>query len=405
MKVLHVIPSLASRTGGPAVAAAEMARVIAGEGVETAVFATDMAHSAITRNPRPVALEELADGSTEAGTRLFPTRSPRRLVYSPELRRALREEVGHFDVVHVHSLYLYPQLAASREAARRNVPYVVSPHGALDPWLRRRRRLRKTVAELAWQRRMLSQAAALHFTSEEEARLTGDVAPGVPRLIVPLGIRSADFEALPPASSFRARFLNGRDGRVVLSLGRLSPKKGLDVLIRAFAIVARELPDTLLVIAGPNDEGLQPELAAIAAQEGVTQQVVFTGMLHGEEKLAALAATDVWALPSHTENFGIAVVEALAAGLPVVISPAVNLAGEIEEAEAGVVCEIHPEAFARAILSLLREQQRSSELGRRARVFARRYDWDVLAPRIVEMYDGIVSRRVADLSRAAGALV
>jgi len=301
MRVLHVIPSLSSRTGGPAVAAAEMARVIRGEGVETAVFATDVAHPAITRNARPVASEELVQGwNGGGGTRLFPIRRPHRLVYSPGLRRALRKEVGGYDVVHIHSLYLYPQYAASREAARKGVPYVVSPHGALDPWLRRRGRLQKALVELAWQRRMLSRAAGLHFTSEDEALLAGDVARGVPRIVVPLGIRWTDYQSLPSAAAFRARHIGGAEGPVVLTLGRLTAKKGLDVLVRAFAIAARRSPDALLVIAGPDDEGLKPRLRVLAAEEGVADRLVFTGMLHGKEKLAALAATDVWALPSHT---------------------------------------------------------------------------------------------------------
>lgn len=389
MRVLHVIPSLSSRTGGPAVAAAEMARVISAEGVDTAVFATEVAHPAITRNARPVASEELVQGWNAAGTRLFPIRRPHRLVYSPGLRRALRREVGGYDVVHIHSLYLYPQYAASKEAARTRVPYVVSPHGALDPWLRRRGRLQKALVELAWQRRMLSRAAGLHFTSEDEALLAGDVARGVPRIVVPLGIRWTDYQSLPAAEAFRARHVGGAKGPVVLTLGRLTAKKGLDVLVRAFAIAARRSPGALLVIAGPDDEGLKPGLRVIAMEEGMADRLSFTGMLHGEEKLAALAAADVWALPSHTENFGIAVMEAMAAGAPTVVSPAVNLAGEIERAGAGIVSEPSPEAFAAAISFLLDDSERRSEYGERAREFARRFDWDALTPRIVAMYEEV----------------
>lgn len=383
MRVLHVIPSLASRTGGPAVAAAEIARVAAAAGVESTVFATDVAYPAIRRAGRPVVAGELTEAAAEIDMRLFRARPPRRLVYSPELRKALRSEIGSYDVVHVHSLYLYPQFAAAREARRHGVPYVVSPHGALDPWLRGRGRLQKAVAEVAWQRRMLERAAALHFTSEEESRLTRDVAPKVARVIVPLGIRWGEFQQLPPPAGLRG------SGPVVLTLGRLSPKKGLDVLVRAFAIAARDVPGATLVIAGPDDEGLRPGLAELAAKEGMGDRVLFPGMLHGNEKLAALAAADVWALPSHTENFGIAVVEALAAGRATVVSPAVNLAADIERSGAGLIAEPEPERFGAAIASLLRDPARRAELGARAREFARGYDWDALAPRIVAMYDQV----------------
>ena len=168
-------------------------------------------------------------------------------------------------------------------------------------------------------------------------------------------------------------------------------KKGLDRLIRAFAIASRRFDGTRLVIAGPDDEGLRPQLEALARSEGVGERVVFPGMLHGPDRLAALAGADVWALASHTENFGIAVVEALAAGVPTLVSPAVNLAGEIERAGAGFVAEPEPEPFARALAYLLEDEGRRRSYSERGREFARRFDWDALAPRIVDMYERVAS--------------
>jgi len=161
------------------------------------------------------------------------------------------------------------------------------------------------------------------------------------------------------------------------------------VLIRAFAIASRRFGDARLVIAGPDDEGLRPELEALAEREGVGDRVVFPGMLHGADKLAALAAADVWALSSHTENFGIAVMEALAAGVATLISPAVNLAGEIERAGAGVVSETRPEVFAGALTYLLEDEGRRAGYAERGREFARGYDWDAVAPQIVDMYEKV----------------
>jgi glycosyltransferase involved in cell wall biosynthesis len=382
MRVLHVIPSLAARTGGPAVAAVEFARIASEAGIESTIFATEAAYPAGTGKGRLVEQDELVQTPSDVTLRLFPLRRPYRLSRSPELRRALRREVGRFDAVHVHSLYLAPQRDAGREAARRSVPYVVSPHGSLDPWLRRRGKGRKALAGAVWQRRMLRQAAALHFTSGEEARLAGKVAPGVPKIVVPLGIDVAAFEQLPPPADYG-------DGPVVLFLGRIAAKKGLDVLVRSFAIVSRRFAEARLVIAGPDDEGLRPELEALARREGVGDRVIFPGMLRGDDKLAALAAADVWALSSHTENFGIAVVEALAAGVPTVISPAINLAGEIERAGAGVVSETRPEAFAGALVHLLEDEERRVLYAERGRAFARTYDWKTVAPQIVELYEEV----------------
>ena len=220
---------------------------------------------------------------------------------------------------------------------------------------------------------MLKRAAALHVTSEEEARLIADVAPDVPRAVVPIGIRWDDFQTLPPPGSFRDRYLGGHSGPVVLFLGRLTFKKGLDVLVAGFARAA--VPDAVLAIVGPDDEGMQPGLESLARHAGIGSRVVFTGMLRGEDKAAAIAAADVWALPSHTENFGLAVVEALAAGRPVLMSPAVNIAHDAGAARAAAICEPDANEFGYALGALLADHERRVELGARAREFARRYDW------------------------------
>jgi glycosyltransferase involved in cell wall biosynthesis len=233
---------------------------------------------------------------------------------------------------------------------------------------------------------MLNRASALHLTSEEEARLVADVAPAVPRVVVSNGVRCAEYSELPSGNEFRRRYLGGDDGPLVMNIGRLSYKKGLDILIRAFAILSKDVPGCWLAIVGPDDEGLTPRLQALAEREGIASRVVFTGMLRGEDKLAALASADVWALPSHTENFGIVVAEALAAGLPVVISPAVNIAPDIAEAGAGVVCELTAQAFAAEITALLLNDSRRATLGARAREFVGRWDWGMVGPQLAEMY-------------------
>ncbi len=395
MRVLHVIPNLAARTGGPPVAVVGSARALARIGVASTIVATDMAEAASARSHRRAGIADLPDGAEQLDVRLFPARWPRRLAFSPELYRALAREARRCDVVHIHSLFLFPQFAAWRAARRAGVPYVVSPRGSLDPHLRRRSRAVKAIGDALWQRAMLEGASALHATSDEEARLIADVAPAVPRAVVPNGIDCWAYETLPPASEFRQRFLGGARGPVVMFLGRLSHKKGLDVLVRAFARARAGAPDARLCIAGPDDEGLTPSLRALAEREGAGGAVSFTGMLRGRDKLAALAAADVWALPSHSENFGIAVAEALAAGRAVVVSPGVNIAREIAAADAGVVAELDAGAFAAAIAGLLRDDARRAGLGRSARAFARRYDWSAVAPRLAEMYELAAARRTS----------
>ncbi len=400
MRVLRVIPSLASRTGGPAETVVQSSLAFRELGIETSIFATDVGAPASARERRRAGLEPEPGGLFPAGAetldvRLFGVRRPYRFTFSPALYRALGERTASYDVVHIHGLYLFPHLAAYRQATRARRPYIVTVHGILDPYHRRHGRLRKGIADSLWQRRMLEGAAALHLETDDEARLVSDVAPAVPRVVTPTGIHWARFGELRGGGEFRRRFLGGHAGPVVMHIGRLSHKKAPDVLVRAFAVVARELPEALLVFVGPDDEDRRPKLETLATELGVSGKVVFTGMLPGEEsRLGALAATDVWALPSNADNFGLAAAEALAAGLPVVISPHVNTAPEVGKARAALVREQDPEIFGAAILSLLRDPQARAELGARAREFARRYDWGTVAQPLAQMYFDVADGRI-----------
>jgi glycosyltransferase involved in cell wall biosynthesis len=389
-KVLHVIPAIADRTGGPAAAVVESSRVLSEHGLRCTVLTTDLGEAASaahhTRiNPQAGLI------APEVELLMYRAQPPRRLAFSAPLARALRNAVREADVVHIHSLFLFPQYAAYRAASRAGVPFIVSPCGALDPALRRRSRVAKALTDFLWQGHMLRNAAGIHFKTEEERRLASDLRLAERQFVVPNGIDWMSFQGHPGGDSFRDRYLGGHEGPVILNVGRFSHKKGLDTLIRAFARADGEQPGAVLVLVGPDDEGLKPQLERLAADICVYDRVVFTGMLRGEELRAALSAATIWALPSKTENFGNAVIEAMAAGVPVVVSPAVNLAREIEDADAGVVCARTPEAFATAIVSLLASESRRRLLSAQAREFARAYDWSSVVERFVEMYNAASS--------------
>jgi len=236
---------------------------------------------------------------------------------------------------------------------------------------------------------MLNEAAAIQFTTADEASLVTDVAQATPRYVIPNGIRVNEFRDLSDGREFRERFLDGHPGPVVLFLSRVAKKKGIDILLSAFARAQAE--DAMLVIVGPDDEGLIPALKAQASTEGIAARVRFLGPLYDEDRRAALGAADIWALISHTENFGNAVLEAMAAGLPVIVSTAVNTSPEINAANAGVVTSLDVEEVATHISELLADPQGREELGRRALSFAEQYDWSRIAPRIVEMYKTVVT--------------
>jgi glycosyltransferase involved in cell wall biosynthesis len=205
-----------------------------------------------------------------------------------------------------------------------------------------------------------------------------------PGIVEPNGLDLGEFAALPPEGAFRGRHPELRGRAMILFLGRIHPKKGLDLLIPALARLGKE---ARLVIAGPDQQGYRTVVEGMIRREGVGDRVIFTGMLHGMERVAALRDADLFVLPSYQENFGIAVAEALAAGTPVVISDQVNIHREIAAAGVGQVVETNVAPLAAAIEAWLGDEKRRRSAGERGRDFVReRYDWRRIAEAWREHY-------------------
>jgi glycosyltransferase involved in cell wall biosynthesis len=387
VRVLHILNGVSAHIGGPAVTALEAARWLPQAGVEAAVYAPDLLVGPKEKALRSLTSEDLPVSADGLDVRVFPTRGPQQLIFSPALARALRRDIGRFDVVHIYDLWRFPQFAASRQAMRQGIPYLVAPCGALDPWLRSHSPQAKAVAMRVWQRNMLDCAALIHYKTRDEQKRASDLGIKAPAAIAPNGIDWRAFQELPDGRRFRARHLAGHDGPLVINVGRIEPRKRLDVLVAAFAQLHRELPDARLALIGPDESGTVARLRALADRLGVGRAVVFPGRLRGPSKLEALAAADVWCLPSHFENFGLAVVEALAAGVATVIAPEVQIAPYVRDARAAVIADATPDDMAAALISLLSDSAKRRKLGERGRQFARRYDWSVVARDHAAMYE------------------
>ncbi len=368
-----------------------------GPSVDRVIYATDAAQPAATLPFRRLASSDLPEGADDVRIRIFRTRPPYQLGFSPGLWYALRRAVSQADLVTIHSVNLFPQYAAFTAAVDAGVPYVVTPHGSLDPWLSDNSRLAKRVTNTIWQRRMLARAAAIHFTTDEEAQLAGELTASTPKMVVPNGVDLSRFGRKVSGKSFRARYLDGHEGHIVLFLGRIARKKGIDLLTRAFAR-ATTGEHSLLVIAGPDDEALSREIVDLARSLGIRDRLRLIGPVYGDEQLAAFAAADIWALTSHTENFGNAVIEAMAAGCPALVSTEVNLARQITAAGAGVVTSLSVGDIAAQLRALLNNPDRRALLRRRGKAFSHGFDWSIVAPRLVMAYRQIVEHRSLDPS-------
>jgi glycosyltransferase involved in cell wall biosynthesis len=388
MKILHVIANLAPRYGGPSQACWEMARAVAQLGHEVSIYTTNQDGSGELAVPtdRPV----WRDG---VEVRYFPIQAPRFWGTSLPLALALRRKIPACDLVHLHSLYLFHSLVAGHYCRRYAVPYVIRPQGTLDPFMYRRHRGRKRLMELLFEHRNIRGAAALHFTAAEEQELAAPYTFQTPGLVVPLGINFDEFAVLPEPGRFRDRHPEINDKPIILFFGRINFKKGLDLLAQAFGAVARRRQDVHLVIAGPDNEGWGERVRTWLGEEGVLGRTTFTGMLLGPEKLAVLRDADLFVLPSYSENFGLAVIEAMAAGLPVIISDKVNIWREVQAAEAGRVIPCSAGALADQILEVLTHHDAATQMGRQGRsLVMERFQWPRIGRSLAEAYARIIDQ-------------
>lgn len=387
MRILHVIPTYvpAYRYGGPIRSVHGLAEAQAASGDRVTVFTTntDGAGRLDVPTGRPVRV-----GGHEV--RYFATSFPRRLGRAPSLARELRRDVREFDLAHLHSVFLWPTWSAARGARRATRPYLVSPRGMLDRELiRRRGALRKRLWIALVERKTLAGCARIVITSAvegEELRALGLALS--PVVEVPNGVDLR--ELAPPApdevSSEVAAAIAA--GPYTLFLGRLSWKKGLDLAIAAIA----RLPGARLVVAGPDDEGLRPGLARLAAERGAAGRVTWLGEVRGADRVALLRAARVATLPSASENFGNAVLEALACGVPAVVSRGVGLATAIEEAGAGEVVEREEGALACALGRYAEDAGLARRAGARGETLVRsRFTWEAVARRMRVVYEEVLA--------------
>ena len=303
--------------------------------------------------------------------------------FSPAMINRATSYARRSDIIFVHSVYSFPVLIGYLLAQLYRKPYIIWPHGVLAPFLWHQGANHKRIYEKLLARRILNQAAAIVFTSQGEREETKNLRLKAPSVIIPHGIDTRPYEHLPERGAFRAKFLQGHIGPVVLFLSRLNMKKGLDILARSFAYVIERMPNARLAIVGNSDPiSFKQSVIMWLRKYGVEKSAVLTGPLYGLEKLQAFADADVFVLPSYEENFGTVIFEAMASRIPVVISDSVNYANEVKGYEAGLVVRRYPQEFAAAILKLLTDNAMRQRMGRNGLQMARAYSWETCGEKI-----------------------
>ncbi len=383
MKLLHVICSVDRQFGGPIEGVLQRGLRLQEMGHQVELASTDdPAAPHVGAFPLPVH----ALGPARGG----------RYSYAASLRSWLRAHAGTYDAVVVNGLWQYHSLATWQVMRDLRRPYVVFTHGMLDPWFNRAYPLKRLKKSLYWpwaEYRVLRDAAAVLFTSEDERLLARQSFwPYQAReRVVAYGTRLPPQDAPPLREAFLSAHPELRGKRVLLFLGRLHAKKGCDLMVEAFAHVAAEEPSLHLLMVGPDQTGLVHDLKARAQALGVAERITWPGMVQGDAKWGAYYSSEAFMLPSHQENFGISVAEALGCGVPVLISDKVNIWREVLDAQAGFVAEDSEAGTLKNLKAWLAlSAEGRTAMSRRTReLFADRFSVDQMATSLIDVVSAV----------------
>jgi glycosyltransferase involved in cell wall biosynthesis len=349
--------------GGPSELVRNFSRSLSRHGIEVHVATTDDNGPDKLDVPHGVPVEQ------DGGIYWYFPRQSRFYTFSWPLARWLARHVSEFDVVHIHALFSFATLPAAFWASRRGIPYIVRPLGTLSQWgMKNRRPWLKNLSFQLLESRVLRKASAVHYTSEQERVEAEKLNVTTTAAIIANGLPESP--ASRTVGQFRARFPQLEGRRIVLFLSRLDAKKGLDLLFRAWTTVRERAPKASLVVAGTGSADFVESLKADAAALGIESDIVWAGFLQGEDKQAALADADVFVLPSYSENFGIAAAEAMAAGLPVVVSDQVGIHDDIRRARAGIIVSCDADQLASELVRLVNSPVLRQSMGQDGRSLA-----------------------------------
>lgn len=401
MRILHVIITLDPAWGGPPRVAARMAAAQATLGHEVRIlsYGTPQIQQAVKEMTASI------PGFAGVDLDYLEATGWKETLHAASARARLRELLGRFDVVHIHNVWDSIVRAGAAEAQRLpRTPYFIQPNGILDVWCMQQKRLKKLLALRLLYRRMLDSAAGLCLGNEDERQAIAPLGLKAPTTLVPLNaVFPEEVKTLPPAGNFYKRYpqLNGKP--FIVFLGRLHIKKGLDFLADSFGIFAKSNATTHLVVIG-HDEGAQSDFQQRIARHGVQDRVHLVGPLHGEAKWEAFRDASCFALPSRQEGFSIAITEALACGLPVVISNECHFA-EVAQTGAGEVVELNAQKIADAFGRVFASDSNRARMSHAAkRLVETRFNCLLAAKDLVDVYQRAIGQpaTAASQSRLAG---
>lgn len=362
-----------------------LAKGLANRGLDVHVATTD--DNDHSRLEIPLGVPVVQDGVSYLH---FP-RQTRFYTCSFPLRAWLGKHLQDYDVAHIHALFSYASTTSAWIAAGRRVPYIIRPLGILNRWgMQHRNPLLKKLSFRLCERKILECAAAVHYTSEQEQIEAEELGFRAPAVVIPNPVEFR--ETAFARGRLRARYPQLEGKIVYLFLSRVDAKKGLDLLLPAFARLRVKHPEAALVIAGSGPAVLMRSLRALAAEHSLEREIIWAGFLEGQEKWEALSDADVFVLPSYSENFGVAAVEAMGVRVPVVVSDQVGIHRQIVDAGAGLVTSCAVASLADALARMAEDPAGRIEMGIRGAQLARsEFSLDAVCAKLFALYHGAVA--------------
>ncbi|MGB3405844.1 MAG: hormogonium polysaccharide biosynthesis glycosyltransferase HpsP [Microcoleaceae cyanobacterium] len=384
MRILQIIPSISLVYGGPSQMVRGLSAALADLGVEVTILTTD-ANGDNGQPPLAVPLNQPVD--QEGYTVRYYRCSPfRRYKFSLSLLQWLWQNASDYDLAHIHALFSPISSLSATVARSQNLPYILRPLGTLDPAdLRKKQKLKQLYADLL-ERSNIAGAAALHFTSVEEARISERFGATTRDIVMPLGVN-------PPTEIVQSTSDSSQPPRI-LFLSRIEPKKGLDILIPALENVLAAGTEFQFILAGanPQDPEYEEKIRQQIQRSPLSDCTTITGFVTGQAKAALLQSADLFVLPSYYENFGIAVAEAMVTGVPVVISKGVQIWPAVQQAEAGWVGLGEVSDMTNLIKAALDNGSERRTRGLKGQAYAlEHYSWEAIATQMIQAYQEILS--------------
>ena len=376
----QVVASINRDIGGPAVTVPKLADAFVANEIQSHVFTLDYSCHGPQQLIQRATLHTVAAGSLARSFRGF----------SPHSRAALRRLASGFDLIHNHGLWMFPNRDARIAAVRAKIPLIISPRGMLSEWALGRSRCKKRLVWTLFERANLHAAHGFHATSDEEMSSIRTVGLRQPIAVIPNGVELPNLNELPGRNLIEAKFPRLRGKNWLLFLSRLHPKKGLRELLDVWAALGDKRNGWKLIIAGPDLDHYRSELDVLIREHQLENEIVFTGMVEGAERDCLLGQSDLFVLPTHSENFGLVVAESLAAGVPVITTKGAPWQ-ELQTNQCGWWIDLGSlQAKLEQAMSLSVEVRR--EMGKRGReLVTNKYSWDRVGEEMAQFYRWCVS--------------